>query len=66
MTLSQWSKARAYKDFEASPQTYQVGAHFEALNEALIKAPSESRYTKVVFNIIFVQVCSVLSLLSEV
>ena len=56
MTLSQWSKARAHKDFEASLQTYQVGAHFEALKEPVLKAPSDSRYTHVVFNPIFVQV----------
>ena len=56
MTLSQWSKARVYKDFEASQQTYQVGAHFEALNEPVLKAPSDSRYAQVVFNLISVQV----------
>ena len=39
MTLSQLSKARAHKDFEASQQAYQVGAHFEALNEPVLKAP---------------------------
>ena len=36
MTLSQWSKARAHKDFEASLQTYQVGAHFTALTEGIL------------------------------
>ena len=56
MALSQWSKARAHKDFEASLQTYQVGAHFEALNEPVLKAPSDSRYTQVAFNLISVQV----------
>ena len=56
MALSQWSKARAHKDFEASPQTYQVGAHFEALNESVPMAPSDYRYTQVVFNLIYVQV----------
>ena len=58
MTLSQWSKARVHKDIEASLQTYQVGAHFEALNEPVLMAPSDSRYTQVVFNLISVQVCS--------
>ena len=33
MTLSQLSKARVHKDNEANLQTYQVGAHFEALSE---------------------------------
>ena len=54
MTLSQWSKARAHKDLEASLQTYQVGAHFEALNQLVLMPPSDSRYTQVVlppFNI---------------
>ena len=57
MTLSQWSKARAHKDIEASLQTYQVGAHFKALNESVRMAPLDSRYTQVVFNLITVQVC---------
>ena len=57
MALSQWSKARAHKDFEASLQTYQVGAHFEALNEPVLMAPSDSRYTQIAFNLISVQVC---------
>ena len=57
MTLSQWSKARAHKDVGASAQTYEVGAHFEALNESVLKAVSDFRYTQVVFNPIFIQVC---------
>ena len=56
MTLSQWSKARAHKDIEASLQTYQVGAHFEALDEGVLVAPLDSRYTQVVFNLISNQV----------
>ena len=27
-----------------------MGAHFEALNEPVLKAPSDSRYTQVAFN----------------
>ena len=57
MTLSHWSKARAHKYFEASLQTYQVVAHFEALNEPVLKAPSDSRYTQITFNLISIQVC---------
>ena len=57
MALSQWSEVRAHKDFDASLQTYQVGAHFKALNEPLIMAPSNSRYTQVGFKLLFVQVC---------
>ena len=34
-----------------------MGAHFEALNEPVLMAPSDSRYTQVVFNLISVQVC---------
>ena len=56
MTLFQWSQARAHKDLEASLQTYQVGAHFKALNEPVFSAPSDSRYTQVGFNIFSVQV----------
>ena len=56
MTLFQRSKARAHKDFEAGLQTYQVGAHFEALNEPVLMAPSDSRYTQVGFNLFSVQV----------
>ena len=55
MTLSQWSKARAHKDFEAGLQT-KVGDHFKGLNEPVLKAPSDSRYTQVLFNLFSVQV----------
>ena len=58
MTLSQWSKARVYKDIEASLQTYQVGAHFEALNEPVLMAPSDSRYTQVGYKLISVLKCA--------
>ena len=34
-----------------------MGAHFEALNEPVLMAPSDSRYTQVGFNLISVQVC---------
>ena len=57
MALSQWSKARAHKDFDASLQTYQVGAHFKALNERVLVVPLESRCTQVGFNLVSVQVC---------
>ena len=56
MTLSQWSKARAHKDFDVGLQTYEVGAHFEGLNEPVLMAPSDSRYTQVGFNLFSVQV----------
>ena len=61
MTLSQRSKARVHKDNEANLQTYQVGAHFEALSEPVLMAPSDSRYTEVGFNLLSVQVCHVKS-----
>ena len=61
MTLSQWSKARAHKDFEVSLETYQVKSHFEAAIEPVLMAPSDSRYTQVAFNLISVQVCLVLA-----
>ena len=57
MPNCQWSKAKAHKDFEVSLQTYQEGANFKGLNELILMAPSDSRYTQVVFNPIFVQVC---------
>ena len=56
MTLSQWSKARAHKDFEASLKTHQVGAHFEVLMKGILMAPLNSRYTQVGYNLISVQV----------
>ena len=45
-----------YKDLDASLQTYQVGAHFEALDGGGLMASLNSRYTQVGFNIISVQV----------
>ena len=48
--------SRAHKDSEASLLTYQVGAHFEALNEPVLKVPSDSRYTQVACNLSFIQV----------
>ena len=35
-----------------------MGAHFEALDEGVLVAPLDSRYTKVGFNLISVQVCA--------
>ena len=35
-----------------------MGAHFEALDEGVLVAPLDSRYTQVGFNIISVQVCN--------
>ena len=58
MTLSQWAKARVHKDFEANLQIYQVGAHFEALNERVLMASSDARYTQVLFNLFSVQACT--------
>ena len=40
-------------------QTYQVGAHFEALSEPVLMAPSDSRYTEVGFNLFSVQVWTI-------
>ena len=42
----QWSKTRVHKDIEASLQTYQVGAHFKALNEPVLVASSDSSTLK--------------------
>ena len=38
-----------------------MGAHFEGLNEPVLMAPSDSRYTKVGFNLFSVQVCKMLT-----
>ena len=72
MTLSQWSNARAHKDFDASLQTYQVGARFEALLEGVLMEPLDSRYTdtqqstsilgQVVINLMFVECASRVSI----
>ena len=61
MTLSQWSKARVYKDFEASQQTYEVGLILKLLmSPSSWLEPSESRYIQLGFNHLSVQVCTVL------
>ena len=45
------------RDVGASAQTYEVGAHFEALVEGILMAPLDSSYTQVGFNLTYVQVC---------
>ena len=47
----------ATKPFLPLIETYQVGAHFEALIEGVLMAPLDPRYTQVGFNLICVQVC---------
>ena len=44
-------------DLYASQETYQVGAHFEAL-EGFFMAPLDPRYTQIGFNLVSVQVCA--------
>ena len=44
-------------DHGANLKTYQVGAHFEALDEVVLLVPLDPRYTQVGFNLISVQVC---------
>ena len=44
-------------DLGASLETYQVGAHFEALDEGVLLVPLDPRCTQVGFNLISVQVC---------
>ena len=39
-----------------SSKTYQVGAHFEALDEGDLVAHLDSMYTQVVFGLVSVQV----------
>ena len=39
---------------DANLETYQVGAHLEALDEGVLVAPLDSRYTQVGFDFIFV------------
>ena len=41
----------------SSLETFQVGAHFEALDEGVLLVLLDSRYTQVGFNLISVQVC---------
>ena len=43
-------------DFGANLETYQVGARFEALDDGVLVAPLDSRYTQVGFNPFSVQV----------
>ena len=47
----------------AGQRTYQVGAHFEALDEGLVIAPFDFRYTQVGFNLFKCQNMSFLHLL---
>ena len=49
---SGWPK----RDVGTIAQTYEVGAHFEALIGGVLMAPLDSRYTQVGFNMISVQV----------
>ena len=44
-------------DLCANLETYQVGAHFEALDEGVLLMLLNPRYTQVGFNLISVQVC---------
>ena len=44
-------------DLDANLETYRVGAHFEALDEGVLVAPLDSKYTQVGTNPIPVQVC---------
>ena len=44
-------------DVGANLQTYQVRAHFEALDEGILLVPLDPRYTQVGFNLISVQLC---------
>ena len=44
-------------DLDANLETYQVGAHFEALVEGVLVAPLDSRYSHVGFNPISAQEC---------
>ena len=43
-------------DIGASLETYQVRAHFEALDEGVLLVPLDPRHTQVGFNLISVQV----------
>ena len=45
---------------DANLETYQMGAHFEALDERALLVPLDPRYTQVGFNLLPVQVCYVL------
>ena len=50
-------------DLDANADTYQVGAHFEALDEGVLQVPLDSRYTQVELNLASVQVCTIHPLL---
>ena len=43
-------------DLGANLETYQEGAHFEALDKGRLQMPLDPRYTLVGFNLISVQV----------
>ena len=40
----------------ANLETYQVGAHFEVLDEGVLLVPIEPKYTQVEFNLVSIQV----------
>ena len=40
------------KALDASLEPHQVGAHIKALNEGILVAPLDSRYTQVGFNLV--------------
>ena len=54
---SLWIRSGYDMKVEMSSVTYQVGAHFETLDEGVLLVPLYSRYTQVGFNLISVQVC---------
>ena len=43
-------------DLGANLETYQVGAHFDALDEGILLVPFDPRCTQVGFNLVSVQV----------
>ena len=47
------------RDLGANLGTYQVGSHFEALDEGVLLVPLDPRCTQVGFNLIFVHVCNI-------
>ena len=49
------------RDVGANLESYQVGAHFEALHERVLLVCLDPRYTQVGFNLVSVQVCLALS-----
>ena len=54
--IQTWSRGWPQRDLGASLETYQVGAHFEALDEGVLVAPLDPRCTQVVSNLVSVQV----------